>query len=499
MKRRERRTRERSAEKRNAADAPRVPTAALLVRGGVAGVLGLLLYLSQPYFSMQFRALPAIGPFLPVVLLPAIVGAFVGLSVPGLLPRAALGVLVPLAGGFLAMFLLPEGVPAAVPAGAVAIQAAIGAAAALAAGFLGEKIGVRRAAVIVLALLLLNFALLVDHGDDRVYYGSATEPPAESYSFDGTFFLKLFYLVGHGQDYYGAWDAAFRGDARFDRPYSEIWTWRMPTLYWIWSAVASRGDTLVIYFILLSLTSMVCIYLAAAKHSDPVLGLWSAGFLGSYLYFGAITFWYAITDYWSFFLALPAATLYLYGRRNIALPIALLAGLIREWSALLLVAAFLDNLLSRRWREAAVWGAACALVGGAYLAHWRHVAEYMRHAGIPVIASRGESAAGRGGGISFLLYTVPYAWRFLAGGPVIPYLVFAAGLFGSATAWVRSKDPFPLLAVLVVFAGFMVYGTGAAPGDPPGSGDQYNIHYMPYLIMSVPFALRLAVDRPRAA
>lgn len=488
MARKGRKARERQETGRSPGKATEKGTGHSPVRCALTAGLGILLFLSQPYFSPSFRLLPGIGPFLPVVLLPAILGAFTGLSVTGFVRGGVLGFLVPVAGSVMVWFYQPGAFPWSSPGGIALIQGAIAAAASIATVFAKRKLPVSRLAIVVLALVLLNFALLVDHGKDRVYSGSAFEPPAESYNFDGVFFLKVFYLMEHGQDYYRAWDLAFQGDIRYDRPFPEVWGWRMPTLYWIWSAAASRGDTLVVYFVLLSLAGMVSIHLAASKHSDPVLGLWSAGLLGSYLHFGAITFWYTITDYWSFFFALPAMALYLHGRRNLALPLALLAGLMREWAALMLVAGFLDNLLNRRWRDAGAWAAGCALAGCGFLLHWHHVAEYLRQAGATALTSRVRGVGGSGGPM-FLLYTSAYASRFFLGGPIILYIVFLVGLLGAGRAWVRFRAAFPLLVVLAVFGVLMVYGHGMKPGDPPGTGDYYSINYMPYLIMSVPFAL----------
>lgn len=338
---------------------------------------------------------------------------------------------------------------------------------------------------------MLNFLIIANITSTRILQASAAEPPAEGYGFDGIFFLKMFYLVEQGIDFYEAYDVGFQQDKRFDHPPNIIGGWRMPTTFWVWSAIANSGDQLVIYFILFSLLLMTCSYFIALKFTEPAFALLSSCLIGTYLLFGVSSWWYTELEYWGLFLALPAATLYLYDKRYHALPIVVLAGLMREWVALILIAGLIDNLIKRRWIDSLVWAAASVAVGGLYILNIQNIIEYTRQANLPLALA---SAGAGQGGIGFILYTLQFGSAFFGGGLNLLYVLFFMGIAGAIVAGFRAKNFYWVAVVLLPLAAYMYYGSGKVPGDPAGWNDYYNINFMPCVLTAVPFLAKPLIE-----
>lgn len=455
-------------------------TVELAIRAIVAVIFGIVLYLSIPVSSK-----------LSILTLPFVCGTFAWLATKDPYYGAISSALVVILGAIIAWPRILEVLPGLSFELFFVIQIALGILPAAAAKFIKEQINSEYIAIALLIVLMFNFLIVTSGPSAGIASGSAIEPPAESYAFDGIFFLKMFYLVDQGIDFYEAYDIGFQHDKRFDAPPPIIGGWRMPTTFWFWSVIASRGDHLVNYFIFFSLVLMACAYLIARKFTEPAFALIGASLVGTYMLFGSASWWYTELEYWGLFLALPAATLYLYDKRYWALPLALLAGLMREWIALILIAGLIINLLNRRWIESGIWATACTFVGGAYFLNIHNIVEYTKQANLPLSL---ETAGMGQGGIGFILYTLQFGSSFFTGGLNLLYILFFMGIIGAVVTGIRTKNFYWAALIILPLTVFMFYGSGRVPGEPPGWNDYYNINFMPYILVAVPFMAKPLID-----
>jgi hypothetical protein len=447
-----------------------------LVRIIVVTLAGVLFYLSL------FRAII----LKPDITLPLVCGLFIGISLKNWKESLITGILV----AFISSVLidtktlnamnLPQSLDLFFLSQLIRITLA-----AFIGSFLLQSVRREYLVFILLALILLNFGLIAQQGSSRVAAIASTEPPAEAYSFDGIFFEKVYYLVKRGMSFYKAYDEGFRQDARFDTPPAAVSGWRMPTLFWLWSPLPN-GRAIVSSFILLSIIAMFCAFFAVRRFIDPVLSLLAPTFLSTYLLFGIVSWWHTELEYWALFFALPAITLYLYNQRIAALPFAALASLIREWMIAVLLAGLIDNLFHKRKRESMLWGGTFVLVIAAYALNLYFVVSHLKSVGIkPVLLSGGLF----NGGIGFILYTIQFGSSFFVKEVNFLYLLFFTGLFGVLYFAYKERKPFFSCVALLPLIAFLFYGTGKVPGDPPGWADYYNINFMPFLLVAVPFSL----------
>ena len=452
----------------------------LATRTVVATIFGVFLYLAVPLASAW-----------SIAVLPLICGTFAWIAVKDDNLGAVSAASITAIGSVILWPKIQASLPQLTFGFFLIIQIVLAVAPALTAKIAKVRVNPQIVALSLLVVIMLNFIITANASSAEISQASACEPPAEAYGFDGIFFLKMFYLVDQGVDYYKAYDVAFEQDSRFDRPPSVIGGWRMPTTFWFWSFIADRGDFLVKYFIMFSLVLMLCAYLVAEKFTEPAFAVISACLIGTYMLFGVSSWWYTELEYWGMFLAIPAATLYLYDKRYFALPLAVLAGLMREWVALLLIAGLIDSIVKRRWLESGVWATACAFVGGAYVFNINHIMAYAKQTNLPLSL---EGAGAGQGGFGFILYTLQFGASYFAGGLNLVYVLFFVGIIGAILTGARSKNFYWATAILLPLAAFMYYGSGKVPGDPAGWNDYYNINFMPYVLIAVPFAAKPLID-----
>ncbi len=184
-------------------------------------------------------ALVRIAPLDPIVAF-LIGGAAAGLAATGVLEALAaafagqvatvLVMLVPLGQQSTQ---LPEGLAALSFVGVM-----LGAVAGWGVARVVDRQWVARALLAVLVLIFLVQAMALAK---PLAQNISVEMPAEQYSFDPVFFVKVFYLQEAGKAFYPAYGEAFAGDARFDQATPDLAGWRSPTTTTLWSLLFSHG------------------------------------------------------------------------------------------------------------------------------------------------------------------------------------------------------------------------------------------------------------------
>lgn len=320
---------------------------------------------------------------LPLLVAVLVAGAFVGMCASGQRAAVITGAFVGLAGSAISVALHTGGVAhGLVSAGAstalggmpslyallirlgehgpAAVVASMGAVPTLAVGTVatavvagataraigGTEKGARARRVIALALVAvvcLSYANTAWNVSGPVVDNADREPSRGQYAYDSIVYLKTYYLMLAGQDYYSALRDAAAGDERIiedgsirDGKYQEpTWMWgpsamRRPTIFYVWKHLAPRGGggvvALAVMASTLSLASLawgLTPYLAHRAALLPALAMPYVLFmtLGRNVFF---------PDYWGALLSMLALTLVMRHQWIGAAAVLLASAAVRE-------------------------------------------------------------------------------------------------------------------------------------------------------------------------
>lgn len=168
---------------------------------------------------------------------------------------------------------------------------------------------------------------------------------------DGMLYLKVFYLVKTGKNYYEALPIAFRNDARQSKLTKDLFMWRPPTVYYFWKLFASNGTQIAILFWLFAFLSFYSIFFILKKFVP-----WQIAVFGPLLvsfYFQDV-FSYSTSflfhEWWGWFFFIFALFFLMYKKLTFAVIFFTLAVLIRELFMVPIVALWGYSLLLKKNR-----------------------------------------------------------------------------------------------------------------------------------------------------
>jgi len=336
-------------------------------------------------------------------------------------------------------------------------------------------------------VMLLGLAILV-HLISSMIVGetirrlSRWEPADYSYNFDGIRYLKSYYLMKDGRDWYQACVESTRVDARapFNVP-RVVMNYRLPTLYVLFSLLP-RGDWIQVLFILLSCCAMVCTFdlvrvvlrrTGVDSRDIGVYALASAVVLSPYLMLGAVTWFYTFHEYWALFASIGA--LWLLARRQISLAVllAVLAACVREHFLLVtLVVSVLGWLRGCPKERTAIVGSWCLLL----IVYIVHVYRALPYTGQGM--EEGASIWLHTPSLRSILYTTFFGMTLYPLSKMTVPPLFALALYG---LW-RGRSEILLsglsLLIIVPVIGYFFVG----PQIP--SGGYWGVLYMPWVLIA---------------
>lgn len=158
-----------------------------------------------------------------------------------------------------------------------------------------------------------------------------SEPINGTYRSDELSFLKTFYLIEQGRDYYSSFKLAREDLTGGIKLEADTFTWRSPVIFLIWSTIANDGTQIFNLFVFLSLLALGCSFLMLKKLSDARIASISTFFLALYLidtlfYKTAFLF----TEWWGVLFIIFAFTALIYKYKLVATLLFTLAVLTRE-------------------------------------------------------------------------------------------------------------------------------------------------------------------------
>lgn len=350
-------------------------------------------------------------------------------------------------------------------------------------------------AYVLLFLIILNFIHVSQNlSHKRMWPGAegqrvsllqmvSEEPPDEGYSIDTFYYLKIFYLMKNGANYYDAHAVAFDRDARRGGvPPEGVMGWRLPTLFWLWTKILPLNGTAIEYlFVFSSVVVLVAAFFAARRFLSPAVALLSPLFLSPYLLAGATTLWFVFVEYWGFFLGLLALTTYLYRQsllrysECLAYFLAFAAAAVREHFLYLSVAGLISAFIYRGKRK---WLWTLPLAGFLllYVFHYLQVSPYYQGGSLHL------SPWWKGGGLSWLKSTIVFGTLFYPHRGIFPLMAILLAFTGAALVTVREERLFLILILSIPLAAFLIVGKKYS--------EYWGAVYMPLAFALAPVALQ---------
>ena len=329
--------------------------------------------------------------------------------------------------------------------------------------------------LLVLTILVHGISSL--HTGNTIRWLSRQEPADYSYNFDGIRYLKSYYLMKDGRDWYQACVESTRVDARapFDVP-RVIMNYRLPTLYVLFSFLP-RGDWIQLLFIIFSCFAMICTFdfvrvlLQRNRVDFEIAGrcaLAATVVLSPYLFLGAITWFYTFHEYWAWFVSIGAFWLLARQQILVAVILAVLAACIREHFILVTVVVSVLGWISGRYKERV------AIVGSwvlLFLVYAVHVYRALPYTGQGV--EEGASIWLHSPSILSVLYTTFFGTALYPVPKLTIPVLFAFALYG---LWKNRNQLLPLgvsSMILIPLLGYLFVG----PQIP--SGGYWGVRNMP--------------------
>lgn len=370
------------------------------------------------------------------------------------------------------------------------------------------------ASVGVVALLAANLAvttLALDAtplapGAQSAAVSLAQVPPAGTALNDNAFYQRVLGLMSGGEGYYAAFRQAYHENARWASDPSSSLSYRLPTLFWFWTALPAKPWSVFVAWVALAAAGIAAAAWLCSMRVPLPFAIPAAAGLASYFLLLGTTNAILATETWSAPLGVIAVALAVASYRRqrwlgwvvAAVAVSLLAALVRELMAYLLVAGLAAAFVSRReQRRARVAAWAVGLLGffGLYALHAVRVAGALSH-------QRGAGYYLQGG-LRYTYDAFTWASGYLGG----PWLLIAFGMLavlGAAFASSRAERVLLSIAAVAPVASFLVIGTGAV-SDTGVPVNYWAPIVVPVLIALAPWAaaavpgVTVISETPRAA
>lgn len=336
----------------------------------------------------------------------------------------------------------------------------------------------------LLVFILVNFVNTTIFQNERLIKFASVEPASEQYAFDGLIFLKTFYLMKNGSDYYNSFSLASLLDSRNDRAPWRIQFFRMPTIFLFWRYFLPAGGENIIYnFVLFSLFCLISSFFLIRKFSDNRTAILAPFILAPYLVYGATSQWFMAIEYWGLFFAIIATAFYVYDRLILAIVFSLIAVSVRELFIFLPLMGFVAGVYKKNFKESLFWIFSIAGFILIYIVHYIAASSFLDSS----LTDASSWGTWFNGGFAFLVRTMSFGLDRFKGMEFFRLVSFLAliGLFYLNEGY---KKLFLAGIILIPLISFLFIGTGYW-------GDYWGIIYIPFALMLSPLFLDFIIKR----
>lgn len=304
----------------------------------------------------------------------------------------------------------------------------------------------------------------------------AYEPEKETYRTDMDDFLKTYYLMEKGNNYYVSFATAVEQNAFKSHVSNNLWSWRLPTVFYLWKWLPGTNSYFIwCFFVLLASSTLWLSYeigLLLFQKNNKRLALLMPFIIFPYFHFAVRDMTFLQTEWWG--IPFIFAGIYFWLRKNNEASAISFFGavIIRELFILPLLVLFIRNLLFDRKR----WWVVALPIAGFILFELLHAQVVSQH--IELVS--GFLTPRLAGGMSLVRVTFAFAsWEYMFYRFKLFLLLFGLGWF--VIFITRHKRflfiPFYFLPFMFLFLGTSIYN------------DYWGIFYMPFVLVSLPVLL----------
>lgn len=308
---------------------------------------------------------------------------------------------------------------------------------------------------------------------------------------DDAWFFRVYQDVDAGRPFYAAFLDALEGNPRWEP--ASVADFRMPTLFWLWSALPGPSAVVVAFLSLVSVAVVATLPLNAGTVRLP-LALPAAAAVAGYFLFFPVQISLFSQEAWAGALgicALSASALSFRSERMktwtiVAVSLAVLGVLVRETLVFVPLAGLASVLLAERTERkfrAIAWGAGLVAIAVAYAAHVAATARL-------VVPNEAFTRMGKGS-VAFALAAFEYGTDFLGYGGGLPVVLAALGLIGAALMRPRAQSAMVLASTVLPLASFLLLGNRAWYETTGESLNYWGATVLPLLLAVVPSAFAL--------
>lgn len=173
--------------------------------------------------------------------------------------------------------------------------------------------------VYLLFPIIISFIVITATGATKVVNKVKREPQPETYADDKIGFLRIFYQVEKGNNYYYSLQKTHIEDVRADTVPNDLFSWRLPTHAYLWNIIPLKGGTSIyLAFIILSVLLLFEAYKISSLFIKPVEATLSSYMLLPYLSFASTSIEFLQTDWWALFFFVPGYYFHLKNNRILA-------------------------------------------------------------------------------------------------------------------------------------------------------------------------------------
>lgn len=226
------------------------------------------------------------------------------------------------------------------------VNSLIGIFAGISLGYFVGKINKDFAVGIIILLFLIS--AWANSTDLRAFL--SRDLPLYTYRNDPGVFLKTYQLVKGNENYYSAFFMAQNGTFNGPRNPSDVWWFRMPTIFYLWSFLPGSGVSIYLMFLLLASASLIASYKIVLKFCSYPVALLAPYLLFGYLHYAARDQMLLETEWWGVMFFVIGLYFFFYKRFFWAIVLFALAVLTRELYVIPLFFMLITSLVYERKR-----------------------------------------------------------------------------------------------------------------------------------------------------
>lgn len=312
------------------------------------------------------------------------------------------------------------------------------------------------------------------------------EPQAESYFTDHLDFLRVYYLIGQGFDYYPALVKAYIEDGRGDAIPKKSWYWRLPTYAYFWNLFPGRtGISIYIAFMTLSTFMLIFAYKIARIFLPSNLASLSPYLVFPYYHFAARDIAFLEMEWWGVSFLIIGTYFILKSRHAVSFFFLIFAVFFKETFMIYIATIGLLSFLHKSKKVFYMTILIAASLGAYLVFHFLNINSYTRQ-GLSGLTPTSHPA-----GLFFLQQTLSYgSWEYLFFGLRPFTLLLFLNLFSAVFLFFRKKINFNLSMITIpvfVFA-ISLIKIGSIPHN-----DYWGATYLPLILIISPILLLKAL------